>query len=131
MDILPEYHQVVFLAELPENGWPREFFIITACNPNSGGNRDADKSRHEELRNLLSKLGCWLHEVEGASRDLQHREIGFAAAGLDLEQAIEAGRLFEQNAVFLIEDDSVWVIGCYTGLRQSVGSFSQRLNPSH
>jgi hypothetical protein len=79
------------------------------------------------LRKALSRLGCWKHRVSGASPDWKHREKGFAVGGLDLEKAIELGREFEQNAIFAIESDVVWVVGCFDGSRQEVGRFSERL----
>lgn len=127
MDLLPEYSQTIFIAKLPEAGWPERFVIITACNPRSGGDRGSDAKAHAALRKTLSRLGCWKHRVDGASPDWQHREIGFAAAGLDLEKALELGRQFEQNAIFVVEANQLRVVGCFGGAQSDLGLFSQRL----
>ncbi len=127
MDIYPEYLNTIFVAIPPEEGWPNRFFIITACNPRSSGDRSSDDKAHMSLRKTLSRLDCWKHRVDAASPDWKHREKGFAVGGLDLEKAIELGRQFDQNAIFAIESDGVWTVGCFDGSRQAVGSLSKRL----
>jgi hypothetical protein len=127
MDVCPEYLSTIFVSKPLEEGWPERFFIITACNPRSSGDRSSDEKAHVNLRKTLSRLGCWKHRVDGASPDWKHREKGFAVGGLDLEEAIELGRQFEQNAIFAIESDVVWVVGCFDGSRQELGRFSSRL----
>jgi hypothetical protein len=127
MDICPEYLNTIFISTPPKDGWPKRFFIITACNPRSSVDQGSDDKAHVNLRKTLSRFGYWKHTVTGASPDWKHREKGFAVSGLDLEKAIELGKQFEQNAIFAIEDDLVAVIGCFDQLREEMGKFSKRL----
>jgi hypothetical protein len=76
---------------------------------------------------MLSRLGYWKCRVDGASPDWKHREKGFAVSGLSLEKVMELGRQFEQNAIFEIENDMVWVVDCLGGSRREVGQFSKRI----
>lgn len=123
MELLSQYLDTIFIAKPPEEGWPGQFFIITACDPRSGGDRSSDDEAHRRLRGRLTCLGCWKHKVTGASPDWKHREKGFAARGLELEKAIELGRQFEQNAIFAIDNDVVSVFGCFDRSRQEMDGF--------
>ena len=127
MELRPEYLNTIFVAKTPEAGWPEQFFIITACNPRSSGDRSSDEEAHANLRTTLSRLGCWKCRVDGVSPDWTHREKGFAVAGLDLESARELGRKFDQNAVFAIENGVVWVVSCFNSSRDEMGRWSKKL----
>jgi hypothetical protein len=63
MEICPDYLNTIFVTKSPEKGWPKRFFIITACNPRSSGDRSSDHKAHVSLRKTLSRLGCWNHPV--------------------------------------------------------------------
>jgi hypothetical protein len=68
--ILPEYLQTIFIAKKPpEDGWPEEFAVITACNPMSSGDRQEDAVATIRLRKHLSRRGLKRHKVTGASPD--------------------------------------------------------------
>ena len=127
MDICPEYQSTIFVTQPPDAGWPERFFIITACNPRSSGDRVSDDKAHVNLRKVLSRLGCWKHPVDGVSPDWKHREKGFAVGGINVERACDLGRQFEQIAIFAIEDEVVWIVSCSDGSRQKMGSWSKRL----
>src|SRR5438874_4535128 len=126
MELLLQYLDTIFIAKPPEAGWPPQFFIITACNPRSCGDRSSDDEARR-LRRTLSRSGYLKHKVTGASPDWKHREKGFAVSGLDLQKAIELGREFQQNAIFAIENDVAWLVPCFDGSKQTVGQFSVRL----
>ena len=127
MELLSHYLDTISIAKPPEEGWPRQFFIITACNSRSSGDRSSDEKAHVVLRKTLSRLGCWKHRVDGASPDWKHREKGFAVEGLHLKKAIELGKEFQQNAIFAIENDVAWLVSCFDGSKHRVGRFSERL----
>jgi hypothetical protein len=132
LELRPEYLQSIFIAQTPDGGWPDEFFIITTCNPETPGDRSSGDRAHLRLRKTLSRLGCWKHRVDSASPDWKHREIGYAVAKIEPSKAAELGRLFGQNAIFAVEKDVAWVVGCARGTRQHLGRFSQRLRePGH
>jgi len=46
MDIYPEYMNTLFVTKPPNVAWPDRFFIITACNPRSSGDRSSDDKAH-------------------------------------------------------------------------------------
>ena len=130
--ILKEYLQTIFIAEeSPVGGWPDSFAVISACDPHSKGERGSDeKSNFDLLEHLLSR-GFNHHRVIGASRDLMHQEASFAIWGMGLEEALETGRTFHQNAIFWIERGQVDVVSCTENDRQHLGSWEVKLNPRH
>jgi hypothetical protein len=127
MDIYPEYLSTIFIAEPLESKWPDRFFIITACNPRSSGVRSVDDKAHVRLRKTLSRAGCWKHRVDGASPDWKHREKGYAVSGLDVTNAIELGKEFDQNAIFEVVNGTIWVVACSNAERAKVARWDKRL----
>ena len=127
--IHPEFLQTIFITKNPlENCWEGEFAVITACNPLTGGNRNADAVETARLRKLLSRRGLKKHRVTGASPDWSHQEPGFAVWGLALEEALKIGREFRQDAIFWVGGDGrIDVVSCVDGERCHVGLWSDRL----
>jgi hypothetical protein len=127
--ILAEYLQTVFIFDAePSSGWPKEFAIVTACNPFSGGATDeADQTATEELSSRLREDGWDFHPVTGASRDRSHHEPGFAVWGLSLDQAIALGKCFHQNAIFWVSDGSIYVVSCSTPDQLLLGQWAHHI----
>ena len=56
--IRAKFLQTIFIAKRPpKNGWAGEFAVITACNPVTGGDRDADAVETAKLRGFRFGLG--------------------------------------------------------------------------
>jgi hypothetical protein len=56
--IRAKFLQTIFIAKRPpKNGWGGEFAVITACNPLTGGDRDADAVETAKLRGFRFGLG--------------------------------------------------------------------------
>ena len=127
MSIRKEYLETIFVAKTPKEGWPRRFYIVTPCNPFSGGDRDGDDGAYRNFRKELSRRGHWRHKVTGASPDWGHREVGCAVGRISLGEAIKLGKEFKQNAIFGVEGDEVRVVSCLTRESQAMGRFSERL----
>jgi hypothetical protein len=127
--IRPEFLQTIFIVKKPpENFWEGEFAVITACNPLTSGGRDSDAVETAKLRKLFSRRGLKKHRVMGASPDWSHQEPGFAVLGLALEEALEIGREFRQDAIFWVGGDGrIDVLSCVDGERCEVGLWSERI----
>jgi hypothetical protein len=125
--ILPEYLDAIFIAkQAPEGGWPEKYSVLTACNPMSGGERGEDSTDMTRLRKHLSRRGFKRHPVVGASPDWTHQEASFAVWDMSLEEALEIGREFRQQAVFWVEGGRIEVVSCDTGERECVGLWEER-----
>ena len=125
--ILPEYQRTIFIAkEAPEGGWPRQFAVLTACNPCSSGERKDDASATVRLRKRLSRRGHKRYRITGSSPDWNHQEVSFAAWNLSLDEAMEIGREFQQNAIFWVHEGRIEVASCENGERKFVGMWEER-----
>lgn len=123
----PHYSNTVFRAETPDEGWPRAFAIITACDPN-GVTADAESNavRDGRLASLLKERSLRHWRATGGSPDFTHAEPGYAVE-VSIQGALQIGRLFEQEAVFWIEDDELILVDCRTEATQRLGSWRNRI----
>lgn len=125
--ILSAYLETIFIAkEAPEGGWPRQFAVLTACNPCSSGERKDDAAATVRLRKRLSRSGHKRYRITGSSPDWNHQEVSFAAWNLSLDEAMEIGREFQQNAIFWIDEGRIEVVSCENGERKFVGMWGER-----
>jgi hypothetical protein len=109
----PGYRNVKFQAELPKNGLPSAFGIVTACNPN--GRKAAEKMNQtatEALRRALTANGLFFFPVTGGSPDFFHAEPGFGVCFRSLGEALEWGQRFHQEAIFWVEEGRVQLVPC-------------------
>lgn len=128
--ILPEYLTTLFIPKTQEDEvphWPAEFWIITACNPYSAGDRDGDEVATKRLRRELSQLGCWKLWLTAVSPDWAHSEKSFAVSGLSREDVLALGLKYGQNAVFHVVKDRLSVVACEDGQEVAAGAFRERL----
>ena len=130
--ILPEYLSTRFI--LPQSQipllkeWPKRFWIITACNPYSSGDRSNDASNTLALKKDLEALSPWLKPIICTSDDGGHDpEPSFAVSSLSHPQIEELAKKYRQNAVFLIEDDILNVISCTEKTSQVAGRFLKKV----
>ena len=126
-EILPEYSAALFIPKSKAVEWPDDFWIITACDPYSAGERTGDDQAMKQLRQELSRHKYWKTRVTGISPDWKHRETSFAVGGLKEEEALEIGRRYGQNAVFHVQGDRLSVVACGDGKTVAAGKFRERL----
>ncbi|MFL2825879.1 MAG: DUF3293 domain-containing protein [Coraliomargaritaceae bacterium] len=132
--ILPEYLSTRFL--LPKSKlsllkeWPNSFWIITACNPYSSGDRSNDERNNLALKKDLEALSSWLEPIICTSDDGGHDpEPSFAVNDLTHNQIQELADKYKQNAVFFIESDLLSVISCTEKTSQAAGKFCEKVKP--
>jgi hypothetical protein len=113
-----EFEQTVFTTA---DGKPWHYhydsplFVITACCPYS---IDIDHQFNRELHELLqwhlnsTFPSASLQEIIGCSADGQWQEPSWAVAGISEDQALEAGRVFHQWAIFKLNGQERQVLRC-------------------
>ena len=132
-EIFAKYEGALFIPKIPKIlkstavEWPDNFWIITACDPYSAGDRTRDNRTMKQLRQELSRKKCWKNRITGISPDWKHREASFAVGGLEEDKALEIGRRYGQNAVFCVQGDRLSLIACGDGKAVSLGNFRERL----
>lgn len=106
------------------------FFIITACNPYSFGDRSNDERNNLALKKDLEAFSSWLEPVICTSDDDGHDpEPSFAVNDLTHNKIQELADKYKQNAVFFIESDLLSVISCTEKTSQSAGKFCEKVKP--
>jgi hypothetical protein len=127
----PAYQNVRFRADLPKAGVPSRFAIITAWNPD-GQDVSAQENTiaTERLRSDLLKDGHFFFPVTGGSPDFSHAEPGFGVLLKSLEDAIQWGQRFRQEAVFWVEEGKVRVVSCLNGDQVELGNWTSLSTPS-
>ena len=130
--ILPEYLSTRFL--LPKSKiqslktWPKTFWIITACNPYSSGDRSKDENNNKALRKDLVELSPWIEPIICTSDHGGHDpEPSFAVNNLNHQQIQELAEKYHQNAVFLIENNCLKVVSCTEKTSQDAGNFLDKV----
>lgn len=128
--ILPEYLTTLFIPKTREDEvpqWPAEFWIITACNPYSAGDRDGDQVAMKRLRRELNQSECWKLVLTAVSPDWAHSEKSYAVNGLGREDVLALGLKYGQNAVFHVVKDRLSIVACNGGQEVAAGTFRERL----
>lgn len=86
------------------------FAIITAWNPESKRLSDIDnKQRNEALKEELT--GLHMQTMWAGNRDFSWKEESFAVA-ISRERAIELGKKYQQNAIYFIERERLFLLSC-------------------
>lgn len=123
------YASTVFWVGQP-HGWRGDFAIITACNPagqllSPGANRIRDRQLQRELANCrVPHL-----RVIGAAPDHSHHEQSWAV-WLPVVEANQIAAQFQQNAMFYVEQQRLWLLPCLmAGERRDLGPLAPRLRP--
>ena len=124
------YRETRFRQDRAPDAWPERFVIITAWPPS-----DADWSTQRidaaqaHLAACLADMHCWIHRLTGYSPRSGHAEPGWAV-GIGPTHGVELGRQFLQDALFLVEDDLLWVVDCDEEMAMTcIGRFRERLDP--
>lgn len=101
-----------FEAEEPEGGWPDEFGVLTACNPDGvtiSVEENAKLTHRLEL--ALLNDGKRFFPVTGYDPGSDHKEAGFGiVCGKD--ELLALGRAWDQLAVFWVKAGKVWLLPC-------------------
>jgi N-formylglutamate amidohydrolase len=130
MDALhPAYFAIAFRTEAPVAAWPPAFVIITAYATtgetwSDERNTEADQRLHAELL----RRGCTPIRITGYDPATGHAEPGWAAE-LPLDEALDLGRDFLQDAIFVVQGDALAVVPCNSRPTQhATGHFRERVS---
>ena len=122
------YRQAHFLIKPAIKDLPDSFGIVTACNPDGEEVGSAENLRLDrELVSLLSSSAVKNFRVTGGSRDMTHAEPGYGCL-VDRERIVDLGCEWNQEAVFWVEGDNLFLIPCATPQEfELIGSFRERV----
>ena len=123
----PAYFGTHFRVAEPLPSWPASFTIITG-HTTTGEEWSDDENQQADvaLRAVVEAHGRWFHRVTGFDPATQHAEPGWALCCTIIE-ALELGRRFRQDAVFMVTNDELTVHSCRDGAQATVGRFSDRV----
>jgi hypothetical protein len=122
-----EYLATYFIAELPPEGLPARFGVITSYNPNGRLVSDAvNLEADSKLKECLKSAKVRHFRVTGGSQDGSHQEPGFGIVIDDPNEAAMLARRFQQEAFFWIEDGEVYCVKVGEPTMHQVGSWSKR-----
>ncbi len=125
--IRPEYLESVFWSEIRSETWPGAFAVLTAWNPHGEpAAPDENAIREKQLRSYCDEQGFMTWVIQGESPDGKYHESGVGVI-VDLDTALVLGRMFEQEAIFWVENDELSVISCEGPERQEMGKWSERV----
>ena len=111
-EIWEAFKDARFRAEVPEGGWPDEFWVLTACNPNGVTISDAENEElTKKLELALRKDGKRIFPVTGFDRRSDHQEAGFGVV-CGKTEILALGRAWDQLAVFHVKGRKVWLLSC-------------------
>ena len=126
----PAYFEVRFRCTDDDIVWPPSFSNITAYATtgerwSEQKNRSADMRLQRELR----AMQIWMHRVSGYSPSSGHTEPGWAVE-MPFEMACDTGRCYNQDAIYFIDGDQLFVSFCDERRKQIVvDGFRTRLDP--
>ncbi len=123
----PAYFNVRFRGPWPDLSHPDEFAIITAyATTGETWSDDRNWVADLELEDELRETGTWMRRLTGYDPATGHTEPGWAVE-MGFEAACDLGRRFQQDAIFWVSGNWVWVAKCGPDRqRWEVGPFSDR-----
>jgi len=123
------YFEIRFRPDCAISEWPSSFAIVTAHA--TTGQHWTDSQNHaadKQLRRELEALDIWLRRLIGYSPSTGHAEPGWAAE-LSFDVACDIGLRFQQDAVYFVEADQLFVSHCDDCRRLiHVGEFRSRVD---
>jgi len=123
----PAHGTARFRCEIPVGNAPPRFAIITAFNPGDVPNADSlNWAADGALAAELDRRRIPRFRVIGGSPDFRHCEPGWGAALADLAEATGVARQFAQAALYWVDDDRLWLVGCESGELDDLGRWSDR-----
>lgn len=106
----PEFFLAYFSAELPPEGLPSRFAILTACNPHGKQKSEEVNLRlNAALEEDLIKAGLTYFRATGGSQDGSHREAGFGIVVKSPEVLRTRSRQYRQDAFFWIDNGVIFI----------------------
>ena len=115
MNLPTSYSDVYFNVEVTEEQLPKFFYIVTAYNP-QGENCASDENiaANKALENTLMALSVPWFRVLGGSKDMRHKESGFASTA-SLKAMLNIAVRYRQLAIYEIENDDLYLVSCDNG----------------
>lgn len=110
----PGYFGAKLDVEIPAEGLPEEFWVITACDPDGVEMEpEVNEKRTSDFRDELLAVGATFFPVTGYDPrpGKTHREPGFGIVTGE-KKALEWGRRLEQIAVYQVGAEGVWLVFC-------------------
>jgi len=126
----PAYSETLFDSHGFSGEWPDQFAIVTAwATTGSVQLLVANEFANRELEFELKRCGYWHQMVTGYSPTTMHAEPGWAVQ-LPFDVACDLGRMFLQDAIYVIDVDQLFVSYCDDRREKVfVGEFLRRLIP--
>jgi hypothetical protein len=125
-----EYFETQFAADNPLADWPHGFAIITAhATTGQAWPAAENQAADQKLKEEIEAAGHWHSRVTGFSPRSGHSEPGWAIE-IPIDQACDLGLHYQQDAIYYVDDDRLYVIGCEPSRRKPArvsDSFRQRL----
>jgi hypothetical protein len=123
----PAYSKVRFRGPWPDRDHPGEFAIITAyATTGETWSEERNRAADLELENELLETGSWMRRLTGYDPSTGHAEPGWAVE-IGFEAACDLGLRFQQDAIFWVSGNRVWVAKCGRDRqRMEIGLFSDR-----
>ena len=102
-----------------------QFAVITAWNP--GSKPLSDKDNNQRNLNLFEDLAhCYSQKVWVGNQDFSWKEESFAVA-ITKELAVRLGKKYQQNAVYFVEKDRLFLLSCLNDATElELGSLRSR-----
>jgi hypothetical protein len=124
----PAYFETRFRTPAAVHDWPIEFAIITAWpTTDESWPEDATRAADQRLAAELQALGVWMVRITGYSPTTDHAEPGWAAT-LPFHEACDIGLRFQQDAIYYVSENVLWVSHCDSREeRMLVGEFRERV----
>lgn len=125
----PAYFETRFRVPAMPRQWPGMFVIVSAyATTGQTWSHAKNVSADLALASQIRDLGCWMHRITGYSPTTDHAEPSWAAE-MELLSACELGLRFEQDAIYLVEGNQLYVLKCHQPeSRLHVDAFTARLD---
>lgn len=125
----PAYFDTRFRLDHPVAEWPETFIVLTAYAPTGQRWTDEENARADrELERALRERSPWVVRMTGYAPDTGHAEPGWGCT-LGFDEACDLGNDFQQDALYLVEADTLFV--SYCDARRApvrVGPFRERVD---
>ncbi len=127
----PAYFGTRFRVDNLPDRWPAQFVILSAwATTGQQWTQEQNEAADHGLARWLVDHGWWHHRVIGYSPRTGHAEPSWAFP-LPLDEACELGLQFQQDALYYVDGDELYVTHCdQRRSLQSVGLFRQRIDPA-
>lgn len=128
--MIPAYFDTRFRTSDAHPSWPDAFGIISAQATTGESWSDEENAAADgRLQEDLAVLNRWFTRVTGYSPNTPHAEPSWAVA-LSLQEALDIGRRYSQDAIYYVDGDRLSVMKCTEPTEAAlVGAFRERVDP--